>query len=372
MEVVLDRDQFAKSLGVLQGVVERKHTMPILANALLCGRDDGLEIVVTDLETCMRNVCGEVQTKEDGSLTANARKLYEVVKDLPSEEVHLRSMDNDWLEIRSGRAVFHIAGLPADDFPSIPSLEDVEWKTVPETILRRQLDLVEYAVSNDETRYQLNGVFLASRAENGDSLVQLVATDGHRLSLATVPSAELGGLELEKGVILPRKGVTELRKLLDEEGEVEIAVGKNHGCVRKGQRSILFQFVDGEFPDYQRVIPQDPMRKIEVGREELLRALQRVSLISADRSRGVKIEATSGELKVSSNHPDLGEAQETVAVEYDEEDVSIGFNANYLVDILRVLSTDIIELEVRDGLSQGVIREKGNEHFLAIVMPMRI
>lgn len=372
MEIKIDRDTFAKALGAVQGVVERKHTMPVLANALLSGQDDALEIVVTDLEICMRNRVPSLSTEKPGTVTVSARKLYEVVKELPDAAVELRSMDNDWVEIRSGRSLFHIAGLPAQDFPTIPSMEETRTYSVPEKRLRRMLDLVEYAISTDETRYHLNGVYVESRSgQNGDQ-VRLVATDGHRLSMASASSTELGGLTLEEGVILPRKAVAELRKLLDGDQTVELALGRNHGSVRRRNVSMLFQYVDGEFPDYERVIPKGEMHHAKVKRAAFFRALQRVSLISSDRSHGAKLDFRPGELRLSANHPDVGEAVETLEVDYGGDELTIGFNASYLVDVFRVLESEDVELDIKDGLSQGAIRESGNDAFLAIVMPMRI
>ncbi len=372
MEIKLDRDSFAKALGAVQGVVERKHTMPVLANALLSAHDDALEIVVTDLEICMRNRLSSSSTETTGTVTVNARKLYEVVKELPDPVVELRSMDNDWVEIRSGRSLFHIAGLPAQDFPTVPSMEDAVYRTVPERLLRRLLGLVDYAISTDETRYHLNGVFVESRNTENVDEVRFVATDGHRLSMATATSADLGGLKLDEGVILPRKAVAELRKLLDGDQTVEVAFGKNHASVRKRGLSMLFQYVDGEFPEYERVIPRGEMHRSTVKKAHFLRALQRVSLVSADRSHGAKIELRPGELRLSANHPDIGEAVETLEVAYEGDELAIGFNATYLLDVFRVLESEDVELEIKDGLSQGAIREKGNDRFLAIVMPMRI
>lgn len=372
MEIRIDRDAFAKALGSVQGVVERKHTMPVLANALLSAQDDSLEIVVTDLEICMRNRIPSLSTETPGTVTINARKLYEVVKELPDPAVELRAMDNDWVEIRSGRSLFHIAGLPAQDFPTIPSMEDAVYRTVPEKHLRRLLSLVEYAISTDETRYHLNGVYVESRTSSGSDEVRFVATDGHRLSLATASSADLGGLKLDEGVILPRKAVVELRKLLDGDQSVDIAFGKNHASLRKRGLSMLFQYVDGEFPEYERVIPKGEMQRAIVKRAQFLRALQRISLVSADRTHGAKLDLHPGELRLSANHPDIGEAVETLEIEYGGDELSIGFNATYLLDVFRVLEADEVELDVKDGLSQGAIREKDNPHFLAIVMPMRI
>lgn len=368
MEVKIQRDAFAKALGRVQGVVERRHTMPVLANALLSVLEDRLEIVVTDLEICMRSSVPDVAVTTAGSVTVNARKLYEVVKELPEPQVEVRSTENEWVEIRSGRAVFHIAGLPADDFPTVPSSDDITFYTVPEERLRRALDLVGYAISSDETRYHLNGIFV----DSSDDEVRFVATDGHRLSLTSFSEDDLGGLKLESGVIVPRKAVQELRKLLDEHGEVEIGFGKNHGSLRKGNESILFQYVDGEFPDYRRVIPKGDHHRLTIGRDVLLRAIQRVSLISSDRSRGVRIGLAEGEARISANHPDVGEAVETLECDYAGEELAIGFNASYLLDVLKVLGTDQVDLGFKDGASQGTLREVGNERFVAIVMPMRI
>ncbi len=372
MEIKIDRDSFARALALVQGVVERKHTMPVLANALLSAQDDSLEIVVTDLEICMRNRVASLSTETTGTVTVNARKLYEVIKELPDSTVEIRSMENHWVEIRSGRSQFHIAGLPAQDFPTIPSMEDAVYRSVPERQLRRLLTLVDYAISTDETRYHLNGVYVESRSAADAEQIRFVATDGHRLSLATTPASDLGNLKLDEGVILPRKAVAELRRVLDGDQTVELAFGRHHASIRKRDLSMLFQYVDGEFPEYERVIPRGEMHRATVKKDHFLRALQRMSLVSADRTHGAKIDLRPGELRLSANHPDVGEAVETLEVDYQGAEITIGFNATYLLDVFRVLESPDVEIELKDGLSQGAIREAGNPNFLAIVMPMRI
>ena len=333
----------------------------------LAGMD--LEIVVTDLEICMRNRIASLATETPGTVTVNARKLYEVIKELPDPSVELRSMENHWVEIRSGRSQFHIAGLPAQDFPTIPSMEDAVYRTVPERQLRRLLSLVDYAISTDETRYVLNGVFFEPK-EGGR--VRMVATDGHRLAMV---DRELpGDFKLKAGVIIPRKGLFELKRLLDEAPEAEMQLGfaENSALFKKPGLSMVMRLIDGQFPDYQRVIPKESDRQLLINRGRFHDALKRIALLSSDKSNAVKLSLSENLLRITANNPEQEEAEEQVFVEYEGDVLEVGFNVSYLLDVTQVIEADSMSLTMADNNSSALIQDPNNNDSLYVVMPMRL
>ncbi len=376
MEMKIGVQELARALARSQGIAERKSTMPILSHVLLeAKKGDRLAVSATDLDIA---VSGEhtAEVVREGAVAVSARHLYEIVRSLPEPSVSLKKAHNNYLEVRSGAAEFRIVGLPPEDFPALPRFEKVHFVAVEPARLLRLVDRTAFAVSADETRYNLNGVFFEPAAGE----IRMVATDGHRLSLAS-DALEGGDFKLKKGVILPRKGLAELKKLLGE--AVESGEEKPRGDLGFVESSAIFRrpgvvlvmrLIEGTFPDYRQVIPKPGEKAVTVGRQRLLETLRRVSLLSTDKSHAVKIEIAKGSLRVLSQNPDLGEAREEVPVEYGGEGLKIGFNARYLIDVLQALDSDDVVLELADDLSPGVLRPAGPGQgaFTAVVMPMRI
>jgi DNA polymerase-3 subunit beta len=376
MELKIGVAELAKALGRSQGIVEKKSTMPILAHVLLEAKKGQLVVSATDLDLAVSSEHDKnVEILKEGALAVSARHLYEIVRALPEQQVTLKRAHNNYLEVRSGPSEFRIVGLPAEDFPALPRFEKVAFTDVrPEELL----DLVErtfFAVSNDETRYNLNGVFFEPSAE----ALRLVATDGHRLSLAERPMA--GTFGLKRGVILPKKGLQELRKLLAEAAEsgtetpeTKLGFVENSAIFRQPGVILSMRLIEGLFPDYRQVIPKAGEKVVRVGRNRLLETLRRISLLSTDKAHAVKLELAKGSVKVLSQNPDLGEAKEEVPVEYAGEPLKIGFNARYLMDVLGVVKSKDVVLELADDLSPGVLKggDEADQGFTAVVMPMRI
>ncbi len=376
MELKIGVAELAKALGRSQGIVEKKSTMPILSHVLLEARKGNvLHVSATDLDLSVSSEhAAEVST--EGALAVPAKSLYEIVRSLPELQVTLKKAGNNYLEVKSGSSEFRIVGLPAEDFPALPKFERVSFVTVTPADLLGQIELTSFAASTDETRYNLNGVFF----EPQGPVLRMVATDGHRLALSEKPLA--GDYALKKGVILPRKGLQELKKLLGEAAEatgeqaVESKLGfaENSAIFRRPGVVLAMRLIEGLFPDYKQVIPKQGEKIVKLGRARLLETLRRVSLLSSDKSHAVKLELAPGLLKVLSQNPDLGEAKEEVPVEYAGEPLKIGFNARYLTEVLAVLQSADVQLELADDLSPGVLRgtEDKDAGFTAVVMPMRI
>lgn len=377
MGIVVERESFMNGLSLVQGIVERRNTVPILGHVLIEPDRTSLTLSATDLEVGIKT---EIQCKggKEKSLTLNARKLFEIVREAEGEEISISPADGDWVELQCGRARFKMMGLDPRSFPAMPSQaakteEDKKARkaslTASASVLATMIDKTIFAVSPDEARYNLSGVFLESHEANA---ARMVATDGHRLSMI---DRAVPGFAMEAGVILPRKGLAELRKLLDAggDGEVKLVVDGQLAWLKRGATEVSMRLVQGEFPDYRGVIPKESKYRISVGRDALQAAIKRAAIFSSERYRGVKLGLSAGTLTVSSTSPEIGEASEAIDIEYRGEDFAIGFNASYVLQALAVvLQGSEIELGLTDEVSPGVIRTPTDSEFTYVVMPMRL
>ena len=375
MKLKITKAELHKGLGRIQAIVEKRNSMPILANVLLeaekgSGGDGSLRLAATDLEVGVRGQ-HPAQIEKAGGLTVGAKKLFEIVRELPDEDVALEATANSYLDIRCARSHFTLAGTAPEEYPTLPEFAPDSTVAVPTEVLSSMIERTMYASSLDETRYNLNGVFLEVDADTGK--LRMVATDGHRLALVDreIP-ADLSGLA--NGVIIPRKGLAELKRLLDEDDVDEVSIGfeGNSGLARKGDVTLVMRLIEGEFPNYQQVIPSELSVRLVVSSDQLVHALRRVALLSSERSRAVKLELAEGHLVVSSNNPDLGDARDEFDVEYSGDPVSVGFNARYLLDALGALHAKEVWLGLQNDLSPAQVVPTNDDDTLGVVMPMRL
>jgi DNA polymerase-3 subunit beta len=374
MKLSIDKADLQRGLGRIQAIVEKRNSMPILANVLLTasGKAEAgrLELAATDLEVGVRG-SHAARVAKPGAVTVSARKLYDIVRELPDEPIQLDASAQSFVELRCGRSRFNLAGAAAEEYPTLPEFSPSQLVRLQAAVLSQMIERTMYAASLDETRYNLNGVYFEVIAADGK--LRMVATDGHRLALI---DRQLGtqASALTSGVIIPRKGLAELKRLVDEEDadEIELGFEGNNGLARKGDVTLVMRLIEGEFPNYKQVIPKASDRKLSIEAEPLVRALRRVALLSAERSRAVKLEIGEGRLVISSSNPDLGDAQEELDVDYAGPATSIGFNAKYLLDCLGALATKEIQLAFRDGDKPVEIRPSDDPDTLAVVMPMRL
>jgi DNA polymerase-3 subunit beta len=374
MKLSIEKADLQRGLARLQAIVEKRSSMPILANVLVTASGKGdagkLELAATDLEVGIRGA-QPAKVQKPGVLTISARKLYDIVRELPDEPISLEATSNAYLDLRCGRSRFTLAGTDAEEYPSLPDFAPGRMVRLQAAVLSQMIEGTMYAASQDETRYNLNGVYFEVLPETGR--IRMVATDGHRLALVErTAGSDVSGLA--SGVIVPRKGLAELKRLVDEEDadEVEIGFEGNSGLVRKGDVTLVMRLIEGEFPNYKQVIPKQSEHHLTVSAEALVRALRRVALLSAEHSRAVKVELAEGKLLLSSKTPDLGEAQEELDVDYAGPSVGIGFNARYLLDCLGALGAKEIRLGLRDGGSPVEVRPTDDLESVAVVMPMRL
>jgi DNA polymerase-3 subunit beta len=370
MEIRVKRDNLLRGLYLVQGVVERRSPQPILAHVLIEQEEGGVALTATDLEIGLRGHV-EASVKKAGPITVNARKLYEIVREVGGDEVSLKASGGGWVEVLSGRSKFKVVSLDPKEFPELPFATAAKGTAirVAAGTLREMIDRTIFSVSTDETRYTLSGVYV----ESGDKgILRMVATDGHRLAMI---ERSLAGAKLEKGVILPRKGLQELRKLLDDTdlAEVTITIGDRDARFQAGTVSLFMRLVEGEFPDYRQVIPNESRVKAALARDDLLAALRRTALLASERSHGVKLALQSGTLSLSASNPEQGEASEDLEVSYQGQPVTVGFNARYLMEVLAVHATgDTIELGLTDEVGPGVVRGSQDPTYTYVLMPMRL
>jgi len=365
MKLSAPRETFLDPLQAVIGVVERRQTMPILANVLINARGDKVSVTATDLEVEMV-ASTALAAEKDGEITVPGRKLLDICKALKEgSEIHL-SATGDKTTIRSGRSRFTLATLPAADFPVVENIDEKQSITVPQKDLRRLLERTHFSMAHQDVRYYLNGLLL----EIGGGVLRAVATDGHRLAMCQIAVDSTDGDSHQ--VIVPRKGVLELQRLLGDSGEVSIAIGNNHIRAEVGPIRFTSKLIDGRFPEYQRVIPKRTGESIGADREELRHALHRAAILSNEKYRGVRLELGANLLKIQAHNPEQEEAEEEIEVEYGGSDLEIGFNVNYLVDALGALEGNDASLQISDPSSSCLIWNEGTEGCEYVVMPMRL
>lgn len=371
MEFTIDKKELLLGLHRVQGIVERRTAMPILANVLIEAKKGHLVLTATDLEVGIRGSYPALVLKE-GSLTVPARNLYDIIREVPEGKISFRKKENFWVEITSGKALFNIVGLSSEDYPAIPNYKDKKFFEIAPQDLQEMISKTIFSVSNDETRYHLNGVFFEKPKKTGD-MVRMVATDGHRLSIINKHLDFSKELSFTRGVIIPRKGLSELKKLLEEdEGKYQIGFDSNNVIIKKEKAVLFIRLIEGEYPDYEQVVPPASKKKITLNREKFLSALKRISLLSNERSKAIKFVAKDNILEISTSNPEVGEAREELEISYTGPALEVGFNAKYFIDVLNAMDSDQVTMELNDKLSPGVMKAVGDDNYVCVVMPMRI
>ena len=369
MEITVRKSDLVKELQLVQGIVERKNSIPILSNVLAEAKGGEVRIAATDLDVSLRCGCA-AEVKTEGSITLGAKKLYEIVRSLPESDVRIKVLPDSWATIECERVSFKMAGLPREDFPTLPEGKASKGVDIPAELLRDLIARTAFAITAEDARYYLAGALLLLDKDGAS----IVATDGHRLSYAH-RKAPLKLTEPLR-VLVPRKAIQELARLLETEDSATFQQVDNHLVFGVGARVLSSKMIEGQFPAFEKVIALTGDKKVDLQRDGLATAIRRVSLLSSERSRAVRLTLGDGRLDLSASSPDLGEAKESLTAEYKGASVEIGFNAQYLLDFLSAAGTDAISLELKDHESQGLFRPQGGPESAAdyryIVMPMRL
>ena len=371
MKLTIERTALLKALGHVQSVVERRNTIPILSNVKIEAGDGRLGLNATDMDLEITDTVA-ADVSAPGATTAPAHTLYDIVRKLPEgSQVDLDAGGDGQMVLSSGRSRFSLPCLPTEEFPVMSGGDLPHEFALTAAELRSLIDRTRFAISTEETRYYLNGIYLHAADRDGTDVLRAVATDGHRLASVEVPlPAGAGGMP---GIIVPRKTVTELRKLIDESGD-EVSVGLSDSKIRFSfdDAVLTSKLIDGTFPDYQRVIPQGNDKELEVDRKLFADAVDRVSAISSEKSRAVKLAMANGVLVLSASSPEHGSATEEIEVNYTGDDLEIGFNSSYLLDITRQIEGDNAHFSLADAASPTILREGGDASALYVLMPMRV
>jgi len=369
MQFEISREALIKPLQLVTGVVERRQTLPVLANVLLVLDNQQLSLTGTDLEVELVGRVAVENPAVGGEITVPARKLMDICKSLPDSATLKFELDDSKAVIRFGRSRFSLATLPAADFPSVDEAKGTLRFSVPQHLLKRMIDSTAFAMAQQDVRYYLNGLLM----EVGTDYLRVVATDGHRLALHTEPLT-LDNVGSKTQVIIPRKGILELSRLLADGGDeaVELVLGTNH--IRATTQNFTFtsKLVDGKFPDYDRVLPKGGDKILVANRNDLRQALNRTAILSNEKFRGIRLMLAQNELKILANNPEQEEAEEIVSVEYNGAPLEIGFNVSYLVDVLGVLSTETVQLVLSDAHSSVLMHAGEDSGSRYVVMPMRL
>jgi DNA polymerase-3 subunit beta len=372
MEFTVRRSDLVRELSLSQGVVEKKTTIPILSNVLLEAAGDRITLTATDLELGIRCSC-PARVKKEGAGTVPARKLLDYVRLLPEGDVTMKFLENHWASITSGRSRTRIAGMSRESFPELPQMPDTIAE-VPIKTLGSMIARTAFAISLEESRFTLNGALLLMRPEG----LVMVATDGHRLAYVQAAPADSGVAEKPLRALVPRKAMAELSKLGDDAAEgakASVASDDNHLFFQVGHRLLITRKLTGNFPDYERVLPKDHQLLAQLDKTEIRSAIERVAQFADERSRAIRVQFMPGEVKVFSSSVETGESEESVPGDYQGPDLEIGFNAQYLLDFLRVIPQDRVAFELKDQKSAGEMRPAGDgiaEQYRYVVMPMRI
>jgi DNA polymerase III subunit beta len=372
MEIKINRDVLLDGVQKTLGIVEKRTTMPILNNVLLKADGNRITIAATNREISLISDY-EAEVIRTGDITLSARKLFEILRELQGDGLHLVLNDSNWITVTCDKTHFRIPGISAEDYPKIFEDEEVQFFKIQGDMLLDMINKTFFAMSTEETRINLNGALLETERMDGHLLVKMVATDGHRLALSSVDTVLENFLPLEKGVIIPRKGIMEIRKILESDaGEVEIAIKKGFCILRKGNVVLKISLIDAEYPDYRRVISLEEGVSIELEREQFLRSLRRMGVMSSEKYSGVRIKIQENKIFLNSNNPDVGEASDEIDIPAGNQEFEVGYNVRYLIDAVEAISEKTVVMELRDGLKPGTIRPGKGVGYLCVVMPLKM
>lgn len=373
MEIKVNKTDVFKLISKSQNIIEKRNTMPILTNILLKAKKDNLTLYATDLEVSVKATC-PIECIKEGSVVVGAKNLFDIFKELPDGEVHIKKLENNSVIIEQGKSYFHINGLSPDEFPVFPEIKSKVYSQISPQTIKDMIEKTIYSVSNDESRYHLNGVFFESEQDNAKKL-RMVATDGHRLSLIDRELSDNLTELLKAGIIVPRKGLHEIKKLietLDDGKNVEMSVEGAQLVVKTKDTLLMIRLIEGKYPNYRQLLPKNLEKHAVINRERLISSLKRVSLVSNQKSKGVTFSLSNGSMEIFSNSPDLGEAKEELEINYDKDNFKIGFNARYILDALTAIEDSEIKISFKDQNSPALLGPKGDSDYQCVVMPMRI
>lgn len=373
MEIRIERNELLAGLTKIQTIVEKKSTMPIISNVLFDAADGQLSLIATDLEIILKAEY-PAEIIEGGKITVSARKVYEIVREIPSSNITLKQKEGSRLSIMSGKIAYNLVGLPAEQFPTLPAHDDVKVIEVDSKALKELINKTIFCVSIEDTRYNLCGINVEKTEgpEAEDKRLRMVSSDGHRLCLMETYIEGVDNLDLNFGVILPRKGAREILRMCDSNEKVMLGFKEKTCLVKADSMLLIMRLIDGEFPDYKAIIPAGGSKKVIVARQPLLEVLRRTSILATEKYKAVSFNFSDGKLEIISVNPDIGDAKEELEIDYQGEQFSINFNMHYLIENLEVIKSEELSMEMENESSPCMIKGAEDKGFLGIVMPMKV
>ena len=380
MKFKISHKKLLKVLQKVQGIIERREIKPILSNILIKTGGSGIEINATNLEVSIKEFL-EAEVFEKGSMVLDAKKAFEIIKEMPDKEIYFKRKENDWIEITTDDIFFNVVGVDAKEFPEISFLEEEKFQEVNKKNIKEMIEKTIFAASNDETRVNLNGVFFEKIIKAGKDVIRMVATDGHRLSMIDkeiegVSKQGLLAMEpLEKGLLFPKKGLLELKKMLDEGSDNQnlfFLLKQNSGIFKKENMMLSIRVIDEEFPNYKQALPEETKNKAIINRLRFLNSLKRISVIAEERSKAINLFFSKDTLEVFTINPVFGEGRETIPIAYEGENIKLGFNAGYLVDSISAIDGEEVVIKIKDKDSPVTITPINDDEYTCVIMPMEI
>jgi DNA polymerase-3 subunit beta len=373
LNISINKSPLFNVLSKTQTIAGKRSSMPILSNVLLETDETSLIIKATNLEVGIKLIC-DAEVHGQGKIALNAKALFDIIREMPDDKINIVIKENDNVEITCGNAVFHISGIDSQEFPKMMDYEGSQFSVIAFESFKNMIEKSMFSISNDETRPFLNGAYLETIKKADKTFLRMVTTDGRRLSLVDKESVFPESLSLDKGIILPQKGLYEILKSFDSgSGSCEIAFEKNFLILKESSTILYMRIVDGSYPEYSRAIPEDLNTKVYIDRNLLLSTLKRVSLLSDERTKSIRFLIENNEMKVYTDTSNLGDATDNVPVEStSEESIDIGFNSKFVLDVLNVIDTDKIIFDVKDSNSAGVFYPSDSKDYLYVIMPLRI
>jgi DNA polymerase III subunit beta len=371
MELTVQKQALLDALQLALGIVEKRSSMPILSNVLMEAEGNFIKMVATDLQVSVRLQC-PAEILQSGSISILARKLFEIIRELPEDKIYMKLNENNRLLISCKETRFNIVGLPAEDYPPLPDVESVQMIKLDGSILRDMIHKTIISVSMDEGRFNLSGIYFEYVQEEEKKALRMVSTDGHRLTIMEKEIEPLAEGLLSKGVLLPRKAVSELVKILENPGEAKIGFKETFGVVKKDETMMIMRLLESNFPDYHLVLPKKKSKTLMIPKDHLMETMRRMAVLSTDKYKGFKLILNEDNLEIQSVNPEIGDAKENLTLNYSGGPVEIGFNARFFIDVLQVMESETVILDLNDSVSPAILSGEEDPGFTALIMPMKL
>jgi len=371
MEFRVEKNKLVQVLTQVQGITGKKTNIPITSNILITSEKDHLSIIATDLEIAFQGTY-QAEILSEGSCAIPSRKFFEIVREFPSESLSVKELENKWIQIANDKLEYNIVAMETDDFPGLPNVEGAELFEIESETLKEMIEKTIFAVMTDEGRAHLAGVFFEIVSSGDEKMLRMVSTDGHRLSLIDHPIKKGKKFTLDAGVIIPKSGIVEVLKILETGKKIEIGIKENNFIVKKDSEGLIIRLIEGDFPDYDLVIPKMNKSELRVDKKSFMMMLKRMSILSSDKYRSIRCKMGKDQIETTTINPEIGESRETIPVDYGGEEIEMAFNARYFMDSITPMKSDEIILRLNDEATPCLLKGNDDPNFISVIMPMRV